>query len=100
MANEVAGIPAASKAAAAGEAGAAGFAFEKILDPGLVSALGPQSGLQVEPVLFQAIETEGRWKPSGLINLAQGTVTSASRVFELRDHAQQQSNPPDPPEFK
>jgi hypothetical protein len=100
MANEVAAIPAASEAAAAGEAGAGGFALEKILDPGLVSALGPQSGLQVEPVLFQAIETEGRWKPGGLINTAQNTVPSTSRVFELAGHAEQQPQPPDPPEFK
>ena len=100
MADVVGGIPVASTAAAAGEASAGGFALEKILDPGLVSALGPQSGLQVEPVLFQAIETEGRWKPGGLINTAPDTVSSTSRVFELAGHAEQQPNPPDPPEFK
>jgi len=45
---------------------------------GAVPLLGPQSGLQVSPVTFQSIETEGRWKPERLV-----APSSQSRIFEL-----------------
>ena len=51
-----------------------------------IQALGPQSGLQVEPVTFQSIEQEGRWKPQSLV-----APSSTSRVFELAGHAENSS---------
>jgi hypothetical protein len=52
-----------------------------------IQALGPQSGLQVEPVTFQSIEQEGRWKPQTLV----ADPSSTARVFELAGHAQNSS---------
>jgi hypothetical protein len=72
-----------------------GLLIPQLSDPTLNNALGPQSGLQVTPVIFQSIESEGRWKPGGLVNsdASDGTLTSAGRVFELSGHAE----PLDPP---
>jgi len=64
--------------------------LDKLTDPGLNVALGPQSALQVTPVIFQSIEQEGRWKPASLVNTDDPT-SSAARVFELAGHAETSS---------
>ncbi|HEV2647275.1 MAG TPA: hypothetical protein VGU46_12995 [Acidobacteriaceae bacterium] len=43
----------------------------KLVDPSFLVAMGPQSALQVTPVTFQAVESEGRWKPPGILDPAQ-----------------------------
>ena len=43
-------------------------ALDKLTDPALNVALGPAAGLQVTPVVFQSVEQEGRWKPTGLVD--------------------------------
>ena len=48
---------------AGGGAAAAFEAAQKALDPGVIEALGPSVGLHVEDHTFQAIDSEGRWKP-------------------------------------
>ncbi|MCU7725244.1 hypothetical protein ODJ79_16060 [Actinoplanes sp. KI2] len=50
--------------------------IEKLLDPGLNSALSPAAGLQVSPVVFQSTEQEGRWKPTELVG--------ADRALEVK----------------
>lgn len=61
--------------------------FSKATDPSVIAALGPQSGLQVTPVLFQSIEQEGRWKPSALL----AKSCAASRTFELQQQVASKS---------
>ena len=51
--------------------------------------LGPQSGLQVTPVVFQSIEQEGRWKPVSLVDQDH----SPGRNFELNQQIANAANP-------
>jgi hypothetical protein len=69
----------------------------KILDPGLVTALSPPSALQVAPVVFQAVEQEGRWKPTWLVG-----EKDKDRRLELEKQLNSNSAPGDfllPPSF-
>jgi hypothetical protein len=54
-----------------------------------IPALGPQSGLQVVPVTFQAVEQEGRWKPAVFV-----AASSPGRIFELQAIAPQTGQVP------
>lgn len=69
----------------------------KLLDPALVTALSPPAALQVTPVLFQAIEQEGRWKPKWLVGKGD-----TDRRLELDKQLHSNSAPGDfllPPSF-
>jgi len=71
-------------------ASAVGSFIDKLTDPGLNVALGPQSALQVTPVIFQSVEQEGRWKPGSLVNSDPNSlIPSNGRVFELTGHAEE-----------
>jgi hypothetical protein len=45
-----------------------------------IQALGPQSGLQVVPVIFQSVDQEGKWKPHGQ---KKGATDFSDRNFSV-----------------